>query len=165
MGFIKQLYRIEEHGRQMESARRQQLRQKHSLPVLRAFKKWMTEQIEKLRPKDALAKAIGYVMNQWEALNRYTEHGDLSIDNNLAERTLRPVAIGRKNWLFAGSDDGARRGAVIFSLVASCKLHHVDPYYYLRFLLEQLPIHPAERIGELTPMAWARTQAAQRQPA
>ncbi len=149
----------------MDQDRRRDFRKQHALPVLHAFKAWLNQRLELIRPKSPEAQAIGYVMRQWEALKRYTEHGALSIDNNLAERTLRPVAIGRKNWLFAGSDEGAKRAAVIFSLVASCRLHGVDPYAYFRFLLQQLPIHPAERIGELTPMAWAQAQAVERQAA
>ncbi len=165
LNFIRQLYQIESHSRSLDNEQRRQFRQKHALPVLGAFKMWLDQRLELIRPKSPEAQAIGYVMRQWEALKRYTEHGALNIDNNLAERTLRPVAIGRKNWLFAGSDEGARRAAVIFSLVASCRLHGVNPYAYFRFLLEQLPIHPAERIGELTPFAWAQSLAAESQAA
>ena len=93
-------------------------------------------------------------MGQWEALNRYLDDGDLDIDNNLSERVLRTVAIGRKNWLFAGSDAGAKRAAVIYSLIATCKLCHLDPFAYLRDVLDRVSTHPASRIAELTPSSW-----------
>jgi transposase len=162
LAFVRQLYQIEELSGAMDPEQRRQFRQKHARPVLRAFKSWLDRRLEQIRPKSPEAQAIGYVMRQWDALNRYTEHGALSIDNNLAERTLRPVAMGRKNWLFAGSDEGAKRAAVIFSLVASCRLHGLDPYAYFRFLLEQLPLQPADQIGDLTPLARVQAQPGQR---
>ena len=93
-------------------------------------------------------------MDNWIALNRYIDDGDLAIDNNVAERVLRIVAIGRKNWLFAGSDAGAERAAIIYSLIASCKLCEIDPFGYLRDVLDRVSIHPASRIAELTPSSW-----------
>jgi transposase len=95
-------------------------------------------------------------VNQWEALNRYTQDPILSIDNNLAERTLRMVALGRKNWLFAGSERGAQRAAVIYSLVASCKLCGHDPYAYFRDVLSRISTHPSSRIDELLPSHWVK---------
>ena len=87
-------------------------------------------------------------------MNRYTEDGDLAIDNNLSERVLRTVAIGRKNWLFAGSDTGAERAAIIYSLIASCKLGEMDPFQYLRDVLARVSTHPASQIEELSPSGW-----------
>jgi transposase len=87
-------------------------------------------------------------------LNRYLDDGDLDIDNNLSERVLRTVAIGRKNWQFAGSDAGGERAAVIYSLVATCKLCHIDHFAYLRDVLNRVSTHPASRIAELTPLGW-----------
>jgi hypothetical protein len=87
-------------------------------------------------------------------LNRYLDDGDLDIDNNLSERVLRIVAIGRKNWMFAGSDAGAERAAIIYSLVATCKLCHIDPFAYLRDILDCVSTHPASRTAELTPSGW-----------
>ena len=110
-------------------------------------------------PKSPVGQAVGYARGQWKALNRYVEDGDLDIDNNLAERVLRIVAIGRKNWLFAGSDAGAERAAVIYSLIVSCKLCEIDPFEYLRDVLDRVSIHPASRIAELTPSCWKRCLA------
>ncbi len=98
--------------------------------------------------------ALGYARGQWIALNRYTEDGDLDIDNNLSERVLRTVAIGRKNWLFAGSDAGAKRAAIIYSFIASCRLCEIDPFAYLRDVLDRISTHPASQIAELTPSGW-----------
>jgi len=105
-------------------------------------------------PKSPVGQAVGYARGQWIALNRYTEDGDLDIDNNLVERVLRIVAIGRKNWLFAGSDAGAERAAIIYSLVASCKLCEIDPFEYLRDVLDRVSTYPASKITELTPLGW-----------
>ena len=91
---------------------------------------------------------------QAEKANPRAHDGDLAIDNNLSERVLRTVAIGRKNWLFAGSDAGAERAAIIYSLVATCKLCHIDPFAYLRDVLDRVSTHPASGIAELTPSAW-----------
>jgi len=101
-----------------------------------------------------MGQAIGYARGQWQALTRYTQDGLLSIDNNLAERVLRMVAIGRKNWLFVGHDNGGHRAAVIYSLVASCKLCGLDPFAYLRDVLTRISTHPAGRIEELLPRNW-----------
>ena len=87
-------------------------------------------------------------------MNRYIDDGDLAIDNNLAERVLRAVAIGRRNWLFAGSDAGAERAAIIYSLIASCKLCEIDPFEYLRDVLDRVSTHPTSEIAELTPSHW-----------
>jgi transposase len=101
-----------------------------------------------------MGQAIGYARGQWQALNRYTRDGILSIDNNLSERVLRRVAIGRKNWLFVGHDNGGRRAATLYSLVASCKLCQIDPFAYLRDILKRINTHPASRIAELIPRNW-----------
>ena len=101
-----------------------------------------------------MGKAITYSLNQWEALKRYLADPILEIDNNLAERTLRMVVIGRKNYLFAGSEAGAERAAVIYSLVASCKMNGHDPFAYFRDVLGRVSTHPAGKIDELLPSHW-----------
>jgi len=101
-----------------------------------------------------MGKAITYSMNQWDALLRYSEDPILEIDNNLSERVLRMVCIGRKNYLFAGSEAGAKRAANIYSLVASCKLNGIDPFKYFRDVLSRVSSHPAEKIDELLPSNW-----------
>ena len=141
----------------MNSRQRRRFRQKHALPVLTAFKKWLDKKAKVHLPKSEMAKAIGYVQRQWDALKRYTEDGDLAIDNNAAERALRRVAVGRKNWMFAGNDDGGRRGAILYSLIASCQLHSIDPFHYLKDVFRRLPTQPADALAELTPKAWAET--------
>ena len=95
--------------------------------------------------------AIHYVLANWPALVRYTDDGDLSIDNNAAERAMRPVALGRKNWVFAGSDNGGRTAAVLYSMVATCRRHGLDPFAYLKDVIARLSDHPANRIDELLP--------------
>jgi len=110
-------------------------------------------------PKSPVGKAVTYALGQCAALNRYVDHGILSIDNNLAERVLRMVVIGRKNWLFAGSDNGGTRAAVIYSLVASCKLCGLDPFAYLRDVIDRVSAHPAKMISQLIPSNWKSLQA------
>lgn len=164
LAFIGQLYQIERKAKKFSSDKRRDFRQKHALPVLRAFKKWLVEQKPIVLPKSLLAKAIGYALRQWDALVRYCEDGDLEIDNNAAERALRRVAVGRKNWLFAGNDNGADRAAILYSFVASCQQHGIDPFHYLRDIFRRLPTQPAAALAELTPKAWAQAQRAVESP-
>jgi hypothetical protein len=110
---------------------------------------------EQALPQSPLGKALTYASNQWEALNRYVEDGRLSIDNNAAERALRKVAVGRKNWLFAGSPAGGERAAVLYSLVESCRMQGIEPHFYLRNVIDRISTHPMSRIAELTPRGWA----------
>ena len=152
--FVRQLYQIENLAKDFSADQRRDFRQKHSVPVLNAFKQWLDEQEQLVRPKSLLGDAIGYALRQWEALKRYTEDGHLEIDNNRSERALRSIAIGRKNWMFLGNDDSGRRSAVIYSLIVSCKSLDVDPFVYLRDVLTRLPSHPADQVAELMPKAW-----------
>ena len=154
MDQIGQLYGLEKKAQKVDATRRRELRQKHALPRLEKFKTWLDQQAEELLPKSPLRAAVQYARNQWEALCRYTEHGDLTIDNNLSERTLRCVAVGRKNWLFAGSDRGGQTAATLFSLIATCKLRHVDPYHYLRDILTRLPQQDVTSVDDLLPDHW-----------
>ncbi len=114
-------------------------------------------------PSSPFGKALTYAKNHELALSRYLEDGRLQIDNNAMERDLRPIAIGRKNWIQVGSLEGGERAAVFFTLVSSCKGIGVDPFEYLRDVIERIPTHPNRRLHELTPIAWkaAREQAAQ----
>jgi hypothetical protein len=109
-------------------------------------------------PKSPLGVAITYATNQWDALCVYVTDGDLAIDNNAAERALRGVAVGRKNWLHWGSDAGGKTAAVLTSLVASCKRVGIDPWLYLWDVLARVPTHPVDRLAELLPDTWAATQ-------
>ena len=112
-----------------------------------------------LLPKSPMGKAIGYALNQWDALMRYTDNPLLDIDNNISERVLRMVVLGRKNFLFAGSETGAQRAAILYSLVASCKLHQLDPFAYFADVLKRVSTHPAGKIDELLPGEWKKTHA------
>jgi transposase len=137
LAVIRRLYDIEREADEMDADERCRLRGEHAAPLLDELEGWLDEQT--LLPQSLIGKAQTYTRNQWTALRRYLDDGDLSIDNNLSERTVKPVAIGRKNWLFVGSPPAGRRAAVLMSLVASCKANQVEPWAYLRDLFEHLP--------------------------
>jgi transposase len=130
------------------------LRQEKSLSLLTSLCQWLLAQKAQVLPKSPIAAAINYVLNQWEALKRYTTDGDLHIDNNISERTLKLIGIGRKNWLFVGSDAGGRTAAVLYSFTATCKQLRIDTFAYLRDVLARLPTHPATGLEELLPHRW-----------
>jgi transposase len=136
------------------AAVRLRLRQEKSVPLLTAFRQWLVAQKEQVLPKSPIAAAINYLLNQWQALARYTTDGDLHIDNNVSERTLKLVGIGRSNWLFVGSDAGGQTAAVLFSFTATCKFLKLDTFAYLRDVLGRLPTHPADHLEELLPHRW-----------
>jgi transposase len=148
---IKQLYEVEDLIRGRAPDERRQVRQARAGPQLQSLHAWLHTQLPTLSKKSALAVAIRYALSHWTALTRYRDDGRLEIDNNAAERSLRPIALGRKNWLFAGSDDGGERAAAIYTLLGTAQLNAVDPEAYLRLLLERLPDHPINRIEELLP--------------
>ena len=154
LAYIRQLYAIEKRARDQEAAERCALRAAEAQPVLDAFKVWLDAEAQKVLPKSPLGEAISYTRAQWVALTRYLEDGILELDNNRAERALRRVAIGRKNWMFAGSDEGGRRAAIIYSLIASCANLKIDPYAYLRDVLGRLPSCSPDDLQQLTPKAW-----------
>jgi transposase len=151
---IRQLYAVEHAAEELSVEGRYALRQRDSVPLLVAFGEWLTEQGRHVLPKSPIGQAIAYAQSNWAALCRYPEHGELSIDNNLAERMLRAQAIGRKNWTFLGSDRGGRTAAVLYSLTGSCKHHDIDPFAYLADILRHLPSQPAGRLDELLPDVW-----------
>jgi transposase len=156
LALIGKLYDIEREAKQneLDAPAVKELRQQHSKPILAEISPRLEDWSITVLPKSPMGQAVGYARGQWKALNRYLDDGDLDIDNNLSERVLRTVALGRRNWMFAGSDAGAERAAVIYSLVATCKLCHLDPFAYLRDVLDRVSTHPASRIAELTPSAW-----------
>jgi|SRR5580692_45775 transposase len=152
--WVRQLYNVEDEAKDLSSAERLRLRQEQSVPLLASFHKWLLAQKAQVLPKSPIAGAINYVLNQWEALNVYTTDGDLDIDNNISERTLKLIGIGRVNWLFLGSDNGGKTAAVLFSFTATCKQLGIDTFAYLRDVLERLPTHPPDRLDELLPHRW-----------
>jgi transposase len=159
LALIGKLYEVEREAKQnkLDVLAIRELRQQHSKPILDEIHTRLNDWSIELLPKSPIGQAVNYARGQWEALNRYVDDGELDIDNNLSERVLRTVAIGRKNWLFAGSDAGAKRAAVIYSLIATCKLCRLDPFVYLRSVLDRVSTHPASRIAELTPSGWTET--------
>jgi transposase len=154
LAFIRRLYDVEKEGKLLNPEARKSLRKEKAQPVLDEFRIWLSSQSRLVLPKSPMGDAIRYTLAQWEALVRYLEDGDLPIDNNVSERALRSVVIGRKNWMFAGSDEGGRRAAVIYSLVATCKRHGIDPFEYFRDVLDRISTHPASAIEALFPHNW-----------
>jgi transposase len=137
------------------------MRQEQSRPLLDKFHAWLETEASRLLPKNPIRQAMDYTLGNWTALNRYVEHGALAIDNNAAENAIRGIALGRKNWLFCGSDRGGRAAAIHLSLLASCKRHNLDPFAYLRDILIRLPkILPAARMDDLRALLPDRWQPA-----
>jgi transposase len=136
------------------------MRQQKAVPLLASLQQWLLAQKAQVLPKSPIAAAINYVLNQWQALNRYTTDGDLHIDNNLSERTLKLVGIGRNNWLFVGSDKGGHTAAVLFSFTATCKHLRIDTFAYLRDVLTRLPTQLADCLEELLPHRWQAVRVA-----
>jgi len=155
LAWIGRLYEIEKRAKELSAAARQTLRQAESVPILTSLCHWLREQRQAALPKSPFGQAATYTLNNWTALVRYTEAGILAIDNNAAEREMKRIAIGRKNWLFTGSDRGGATAAVLFSLTSSCQRHGVDPFAYLRDVLARLPDQSPERLEELLPDRWA----------
>ena len=163
---IGRLYAIEKEAREQidhddldvaqADALRLRLRQEQAVPELTALGHWLAEQHTQVLPKSPMGQAITYTQNQWNALNRYATAGFLAIDNNAAERALRAIAIGRKNWLFCGSDNGGHTAAVLFSFTSSCQRHQLDPFVYLRDVLHKLAASPlsADQLTALLPDRW-----------
>jgi transposase len=137
---------------------RLRLRQERTRPKLAEFAAWMDAQAPAVLPKSPLGHAIAYARRQWAALVRFTEHGFLNIDNNASERALRAVAVGRRNWLFAGSDTGGRTAAVLYTMTQTCRRHGIDPFAYLQDVLMRLPNCPADHLTNLVPDRWAAAQ-------
>jgi len=152
------LYDVEREARErnLDADARRQLRQQRSKPIAEAFRQWLTRQRTLVPDGSATAKAINYSLKRWAALIRYLDDGDLPIDNNHIENRIRPVALGRGNWLFCGSLRAGKRAAAIMSLIQSAKLNGHDPYLYLKDVMERIPIQPASRLEELLPHRWQR---------
>jgi hypothetical protein len=157
---INKLYDVEHEAaeQKLTPTKRGELRHKKSVPILAAVKELLTNPGTTILPKNKLGEATAYTLNHWEQLTRFLEDGRLPIDNNLVENTIRPIALGRKNWLFAGSPEGAKRLAVFYSLIATCKLNGINPYEYFYDILPKVASYPANKIADLTPLNWKMTK-------
>jgi hypothetical protein len=158
---IGALYAIEEDIRGRPPNERQRVRQARAGPLLAALKAWLEATRPRLSGKSELAGAMRYALSRWAALNRYCDDGRLEIDNNAVERAIRPLALGRKNYLFAGSDAGGERAAAIYSLIETAKLNALDPEAYLRDVLARIAEHPVNCVGDLLPWNLATAHAVQ----
>jgi transposase len=161
LALVGKLYAVEREAKELDDAARRALRQTKSVPVLAQIEAWLDVEGEVVLPRSPMAQAITYTRNQWSALCVYTTRGFLAIDNNASERALKRVAIGRKNWLFAGNDDAAASHARLWSLIASAERHGVDPQRYLTSVLAKLPTTPASELEQFLPDVWAKEDAAE----
>ena len=147
----QEVYEIERQIKGLSNEERRKIRQETSLPKLNELQMWMTEQYRSVTPKSPIGKALEYSLKRWKELTLFTTDGQLEIDNNKIENQIRPIALGRKNFLFAGSHESAQRIAMIYSLLASCKSNGIDPMKWLTRVLEELPNRTVNEIGELLP--------------
>lgn len=157
LGLIGNLYACEKlaTSRKATPMERLALRQKYAVPAMQALKQWVARNQAWIEPKSLLAKAVTYTVNQWDSLQVYLSDGAIPIDNNRVEQRMRPVAVGRKNYLFAGSDAGASRAAILYTIIAGCHLSGVNPFDYVRDVLERLSAGwPQSRLTELLPENW-----------
>lgn len=150
---IQALYAIERICKQEDLTFDQttQVRQQISVPILESLSKWMKDQYIQTTPKSAIGKALAYSIERWKRLSIYASNGMLNIDNNPVENSIRPVALGRKNYLFAGSHEAAQKSAMLYSLLGTCKMHGIEPYNWLRSTLQKIAEHPINKISELLP--------------
>jgi transposase len=150
---MQALYRVESKAREqgLSYDQRKELRQKESLPVLQELEQWMKEQLPDILPKSSIGKAITYTLGLWKRLMRYTENGQWEIDNNLVENSIRPVALGRKNYMFAGSHEAAQQAAMMYSFLGTCKINNVEPTQWLKEVLKRIPDHSIQNLEELLP--------------
>ncbi|MNU84175.1 Transposase IS66 family protein [compost metagenome] len=158
--FFGELYEIEREIRELDPEGRKRLRQLRSRPVADALQQWLSGQRQRVPEGSATARAIDYSLKRWQALTRFIDDGDLPADNNWVENQIRPIAIGRSNWLFAGSLRAGQRAAAVMSLLHSAKLNGLEPYAYLKDILTRLPTQPAVRIAELLPHHWLPAETA-----
>lgn len=147
------LYEIERDAREQNLSHDdiKALRQEKSLPVLQQMEAWLKEKLNLVLPKSAIGQAIAYTLTLWPRLTRYIDQGRFNIDNNLTENSIRPVALGRKNYMFAGSHDAAQHAAIVYSLLATCKINNVEPFEWLSKTLSQISDHPANQLHKLLP--------------
>jgi transposase len=162
---IGELYAIEDTIRGKPPDQRREVRQQRALPLLESFRQWLETTLSKILQKSDVASAIRYALGHWSALTLYAGDGRIEIDNNAAERALRAIALGRKNYLFVGSNEGGNRAAAMYTLIGTAKLNGLDPEAYLRHVLERIADHPINRIAELLPWNVAISQTSAPAPA
>ena len=150
LGYIRKLYQIEHQAKDMSPEDRYRLRQREAVPILEEFHRWLVKRSGQVPPKSLIGKAIGYTLNQWERLTGYLKDGMLSMDNNAAENAIRPFVLGRKNWLFAGTPEGAEASALLYSIIETAKANGLEPYAYLRYIFSKLPY--AEKLEDYEAM-------------
>jgi hypothetical protein len=160
LAYIRLLYEVEREARDMKlnGEKRLALRLAKSVRILDDIKAYLEREQPNVLPKSPEGQAIAYALSNWKALTRYCEDGDLEIDNNGAERSLRGIAVGRKNWMFFGSDNGGRTAAVLTSFITTCKRLGIDPFAYLRDIFERISTHPENQLAELLPDKWMFTR-------
>jgi transposase len=151
---IDGLFAIEREINGLVPQERLRVRQERSRPLIIELQTWLREQRARLSKNNDTTKAINYSLNRWDAFTRFLDDGRLCMSNNAAERELRAIALGRRNWTFAGSDEGGRRAAAIYTLIATAKLNDIDPQAWLADVLARMPDYPAKRIGDLLPWNW-----------
>ena len=159
LAYFQKLYIIEREVAELEHDDRRRLRQEQAKPILDAFETWLKGRRQEVPNGSATAKAIDYSLRRWAALIHYLHDGQVPIDNNWIENRIRPIATGRKNWLFAGSLRAGQRAAAIMSLIQSAKLNGHDPFAYLTNVLSRLPTQPFSKIAELLPHRWQSNPA------
>ncbi len=150
---IRSLYMLEKKARSEKFTPDEiyAMRQSQAKPILDKFKAWLDKRKDQVPPKTLLGKAVNYSLNQWRRLNNYIEDGHAGIDNNVVENAIRPFVLGRKNWLFSGTPEGAKASALLYSLIETAKANNLEPHSYLRHLFEKLPVTPAENLSDLLP--------------
>jgi transposase len=161
LALIGKLYTVEREAKEYDDDARLALRREKSIPILDEIKSWLDRESQIVLPRSPMSKAITYAMNQWSALCTYTTQGFLNIDNNPAERALKRVALGRKNWLFAGNDQAADSHAKLWTLIASAERHALDPQRYLTSLLAKLPTTPTSELDQFLPDVWKKDDEAE----
>lgn len=160
---IQKLYLVEREAREAREAGlsytdRYQLRQEKSVSLLAEIKEWLQQNGTKVLPASLVGKAINYTVGMWPRLERYISDGRFEIDNNLIENAIRPIAVGRKNYLFAGSHEAAKNAALIYSIMATAKYHDVNPAVYLEYVFQSILDYPFHKLADLLPQNW-KTQS------
>jgi hypothetical protein len=159
------LFEIERAITGQNAERRRAVRQELSAPLVANLEAWMRQQRAKLSRSNDIAKAMDYMLKRWIAFTRFLDDGRICLSNNAAERGVRGIALGRKSWLFCGSDRGGERAAVMYSLIITAKMNDIDPQAWLADVLARIAEHPAQKIDELLPWSWRQLNVGNRQAA